>query len=440
MQQLKIWIGLLSFLVTFCVYAKTDRAFCQIKTDHHGNAIAIWQDLEDSFFVIRASSCPAGGEWSPHSTIISQATKLDCLYPQVALNDAGTVVAIWQEGSGSESRINGAGMLWDHRDEWSLFPAPLSPPAEVCVLPQVGIDQDGNCVAVWENVTAQQIQASMTASGTPWSCPPINIGASHDSVSISPALAVNPNGIIAIAWEDMELRAQQSLIHVRFGSTTGAWQEAQTLSTLNHFAYAPSIALNETGSALIAWQSDSGEENSELLIQAIHYPEETVPYTFPKNTGNMTGAQVGLNENNLGILVWTEKDETTNSLLIRSSLGTWDGTTMNWAEIQTPSATTGNFINPSVGLNDQNLLIAVWEIDTPSTNFIQSAVYSLDAPLQWLAPTILGNDTGGTQPRIALSNTSHATVIWATDEIDPALGCALYTTPSGWGNSTGIPE
>jgi PKD repeat protein len=122
----------------------------QVAVDPRGQAIVVWETSDATNNSIEAAvGLASSGAWQPPTQVSVGKTSLIGNFPQVAVDEAGDAVAVWDQTNGSNFIIEaaarpGASGVWQP-------PVQLSPAGEdYAYLPQVAVDRQGNAVAVWE--------------------------------------------------------------------------------------------------------------------------------------------------------------------------------------------------------------------------------------------------------------------------------------------------
>lgn len=168
----------------------------QVAFDGAGNATAIFHsratpssDLLVESTVINAQD----PSWSS-SAQVSQSGEAT-FEPQLAVNAAGTAVAIWR--GNASNRIEGKARTGG---VWSPLQQNLSAEGVFTREPRLDIDSAGDAVAVWRysNAGKNQIQGSLLPSGGSWSAPvDLSVGGQNAG---EPDLEVNAKGSAVATW------------------------------------------------------------------------------------------------------------------------------------------------------------------------------------------------------------------------------------------------
>ena len=123
----------------------------QLAMDDRGNALAVWGEQDGKRLVVCASRYQAGGSWSLPSKIDRDATSGagNSLDPQLVMDGHGNAVALWQQVNGVERGIWASryapGVGWTHASELSLRKKGDA------FEPQIVMAKDGCALALWQS-------------------------------------------------------------------------------------------------------------------------------------------------------------------------------------------------------------------------------------------------------------------------------------------------
>jgi hypothetical protein len=119
----------------------------QVAIDAQGDAVLVWARMNNGHEIVEATERAASSSaWQPVAALSGPGESLEEL-PQVAVNDQGNVVVVWERMHGGEETVEAAAGLATSRS-WET-PVALSGKGEPASEQQVGIDGQGNAVAVW---------------------------------------------------------------------------------------------------------------------------------------------------------------------------------------------------------------------------------------------------------------------------------------------------
>ena len=83
-----------------------------------------------------------------------------------------------------------------------------------------------------------------------------------------PGISVNESGDALVVWRQV-VGAQKDIMATWFISTTGWSGSISPLDTGSGLTYAPHVAVNDTGDAIVAWEQDNGSTDFDMW--AIRY-------------------------------------------------------------------------------------------------------------------------------------------------------------------------
>lgn len=199
-----------------------------------GFAIAVWNEIRNSQLFVMSNSLPFGGSWGVPvqlAQVFNFFTLEDT--PMVRINSSNNAAAVWKSGTSTGAAQIGAATFNAGTNLWTSVV--LDTADVVTFLPRVGIDENGNAVAVWTrtNGTTNQVVSSTFnfATGT-WG--PILVIASVDtslgSIGV-PYVVVDRAGNATAVWEE----TLNGITQV-YGSTltagTAVWTFPVVISTI----------------------------------------------------------------------------------------------------------------------------------------------------------------------------------------------------------------
>ena len=117
----------------------------QVSIDSAGNAIAVWYQYDGTYYRIYANRYVAGTGWGAAAAIETNPNNAN--NPQVSFDSAGNAIAVWQQNDGTYYRIYAnryvAGTGWG-------VAAIIDAGPTGAYYPQVSFDSAGNAIAVWD--------------------------------------------------------------------------------------------------------------------------------------------------------------------------------------------------------------------------------------------------------------------------------------------------
>jgi hypothetical protein len=369
-----------------------------------------------------------------------EAVAGDAERPAVAVADGenanGDAVVVWAQPD--------ADYLWavygNHydasADSWSgaSLIAHTSRKAES---PDVGVDKNGNAVAVWID-SGDLYTARYTASSDTWS----TTGAAHDDGGdeISEArVAVAESGEAALVWHRC-IGSSSDQIMADYAETPGTWDSPSWdgLTQLwGHYQLgSPRVGIDGQGNAIFLGKYVSGYRE----VRAQRYDGSTwTP------DGNIRGSttdqfmydlQIGVGEGGNAVALWNERreDDETGTLKqeVRAVPYTSSG---NWGSLQTVSEDFDWVVDPSLGVDKDGNAIVAW---ARSEQAVLSGFYTsrLNFSTDTWSPATEVTDDGISNPELAMDTDGDAVLVW---EDGFNIVASRYEQSSGsWGEPARI--
>lgn len=353
----------------------------------------------------------------------------------LAADPKGDAVSVWwREGVGIESAFRLA-----ETPSWSA-PATVSTPGQKAETPQVGIDAQGDALAVWQGGSEEKVEASVSpASSGLWQTP-VAISPEGGG-SLRPQVAVDARGDAVAVWSYPYPEGSPSAVvndtiqaAVR-PAVAGEWEPAAWVSELgkapdkNRFSKAPHVAIDAEGEAVTVWEDQASESASVVhnLIEAAVKPPNS-PTWGPPVVLAEAGRQsrVAMDARGDAVAVWLGPGGLYSAALPASS-STW--------QPAVPVSTT-EAEHPHVGMDSLGDAVVAWESIGAATNTVQAAVQpagaAWGAPANLSEPVEYGHGYPTLNPSVAIDAKGSAAATWdgfrsSTDEtvqvaVLPAIG------------------
>jgi len=174
----------------------------QISMNRSGSAVAVWRHWYDnSKYFIETSRYIAGTGWTTIERIeYNSGDSAD--NPQVGIDEDGNAIAIWQQFDGSYTSIysNHFGVLFG----WGTAQLTETNDNGDASFPQISIDGSGNAIAVWQqfNGSFNNIWFNRYFAGSGWGTTPGPIAQKKDAVT--PQIALGTNGNAMAIWNQYD--------------------------------------------------------------------------------------------------------------------------------------------------------------------------------------------------------------------------------------------
>ncbi|MFT3866295.1 MAG: PKD domain-containing protein [Solirubrobacterales bacterium] len=340
----------------------------QVAVDQTGEAVAVWYRYDGTNWIAQAASRTAGGDWG--APVDLSATGEDALESQVAIDQAGEAVAVWERFDGSneiiEAATRTAAGVW-------LAPLNLSAGGENAHAPQVAVDPGGDAVAVWHRSDGSTyvVQATTRAAGGGWQ-PPVDLSA--PGVDAKDAqVAVDQAGDAVAVWEGYE--GGHWIAQAASRPAGGIWGSPVDLSASGVDASELAVALDQAGDAVVAWdQYDGSTYVAEAASRAAGGSWQS-PVDLSTAGGIAYGPRVALDPGGDAVAVWSRDDGGSEKAqaAIRPAGGSWG------APVDL-SAADGVAPDPQVAVDSEGDATAVWQATDGTEGIVQAAGLDVAGP------------------------------------------------------------
>ncbi len=400
----------------------------QVAMDIHGNAIIAWEQMSGSNRSIFKSEY-RNGIWTYPVDLndhISPDGFVDAVTPQVAMDDNGNAIIVWQENDGLNEQIfksdyrNG---VWTHPVDLSDN---ISPDNQSATAPQVTMDHNGNAIIVWgeNDGLYEQIFKSEYRSGS-WTHP-ANLA---DNISpdgqdaVDSHVAIDDNGNAIIIWRQVDaggVNQQTFKSEYRSGSWTHPANLADNISPDGQQVLFPKVAMDNNGNAIIVWAEQLAGFGSDYQIFKSEYrsgvwtnPGDLSDYISP--IGQLaTAPELAMDDNGNAIIVWEQYDGPGGPVQIFKSeyrTGVWT----NPSDLSDNISPDGeNAFLPFVTMDNNGNAIIAWTQLDGTVSQIFKAEYRNGA---WMYPSDLTDNIspdGQICPLVQLnsSDNGNAIITW----------------------------
>jgi hypothetical protein len=233
-----------------------DNGIQEVAIDPNGNAFAVWAHLTGNGSYVQASTRPAGGKWSAPVQLSPFAEEISVLDPDVAVDAAGNAIATWTQyeygGSYIRASTRPAG------GEWSA-PIDLTPyvrPPDRVNDPSVAMDPAGDATVAWTEIgreTSVLRTRTLPAGAKEWTAPEI-ASPSGWSFQSQPVL-VDAGGDTALVWLRNATIQSKPTLEAALRPAGEGWQPAVALPSTANNLFMPRAGIDGAGNVTVAWQS-----------------------------------------------------------------------------------------------------------------------------------------------------------------------------------------
>ncbi len=351
-----------------------DATLARTAINASGEAVTAWVQWDGSRYAIWANIYSPPSGWLGAERIDADNSG-NALYPDVAINASGEALVIWNH---SDNNLNMSRIVSNHyspatnpgwRGEATLSNAPLH-----VAPPQLALNDSGFAIALWEQLsngwTAIYSLNYNNDNIDAWDDTPVPIGINNNSHAHSPKLSMNDEGIAHSVWLQSDGSYNQVWAN-RYTPSTSSWNASQIISLQSeNNSYSPRIAVDGNGNALALWrQVDEKRENNSQVkmkesIWANHYTEASdwsEPQLIETNDeSNAYSPEIAFNALGNAIAVWSQKAIHSNDSKIW--LNRFTASTLEWdtAEIIC-HANNRHASNPKLANTQGTRTLIAWE-------------------------------------------------------------------------------
>ncbi|WP_369600164.1 hypothetical protein AAIA72_09930 [Hahella sp. SMD15-11] len=343
--------------------------FPQVAINASGNAIAVWQQSDGVYFHIWASLYSPGSGWSTPERIESY-NESHGKNPQIAMNDSGFAVAVWEQHDGSLDSI--AANIYAPGSGWGTAALIDGDNSNAAWDPDVAVDPDNNALVVWRhnNNTAPTTMTDIRAArytSLGWSTPELieteDLGAAE-----KPHVALDDNGNGFAVWQQDDSSAINIMAN-RFTKAGGWNPTAFTLESSDQDAASPQIAMSGEGNAYVVWSQSNGSTTNiyaNIYVSGIGWGSATPVQTNSTASGALP--QVAVSGSGHAYAVWQQNDAPfTNSDIWSNRYVPGSG----WETAEKLDVEdAGPAENPQISADGSGNAVAIWQQFNGSSTYI----------------------------------------------------------------------
>lgn len=315
-----------------------------IASDHAGNIVAIWRELDGNTSAIRAAFRPSGGDWaSKRISVPAPSTES----PALAMDRLGNAVAVWQRSTRDDSVVQAA--VRPAGGEWST-PEDLSAPDELAFSAAVAVDA-GHVTAVWlavRNGRRVLVSSARTIDGS-WTASQV---VSETDNPGAPVVAVDKQGDAVAVWQ----RSQGGFRVVAAATQplTENWSAPETLSAAGRNTSRLKLVVDASGDAIAGWIRSNGDWAVAQVASRQAGKGWGQPTNLSNRSGNAAGLDLAVTSEGDAIAAWKQGSPDANLWSSSrpagsSRWGTRVPVTQSWAGM-----------DADVALDEQGNATAVW--------------------------------------------------------------------------------
>jgi hypothetical protein len=426
----------------------TDAWYPQVAMDNNGNAIIVWQQYDGTNYHIFKSEY-RGGIWTNPANLTDNISPggAGAWNPQVAMDNNSNAIIVWQQSNGTNYHI----FKSEYRSGVWTNPTGLtdniSPNGQDATYPQVAMDNNGNAIIVWQqsNGTNYHIFKSEYRGGV-WTNPANftdNISPNGQDAAY-PQVAMDNNGNAIIVWQQSDgANFQIFKSEYRGGVWTNPASLANKISPSGQDAYTPYVAMDNNGNAIIVWQQNDGVNDqifkSEYRSGIWTNPANLSDHISPDGT-NAWNPQVAMDNNGNAVIAWYQYDGANNQVFKSEYRGGVWTNPANLSDHISPDGGAPSIILTPLGFstirvamdNNGNTIITwflselVEILSEPDSQTWESYSFVFKSEYRggvWHNPAVSDaiSGEGASYPQVAMDNNGNAIIVWMQDFYNEGL-------------------
>lgn len=378
--------------------------FPRVAVDRDGNAVAVWEQSGGTLTTYRniwANRYTVASGWGT-AQLIEMDDSGDALIPQVGIDSNGNATVVWMQSDGSRFNIRAnryvAGSGW----ETAQF---IETNNGNAMNPKVAVDPSGNAIAMWvqSNGTVNAVWTNRYMPGVGWGTAQILENAGDSELA---TVAMDGMGNAIAVWNQWD-GTRFDIWATQYAAGSG-WGTPQRIETNNGSAGAPQIAMNTDGNAVVSWYQSDGILNHILSNQyRFGTGWGTAQQVDTNGTSDAYFPQVGIDSNGNAIVGWYANDGSQwNSWVNMFTFGIgWD-----IPRLLSPGNVTSSI--PQVSMDPYGNAITVWSQWDGVRFNLWANRYRRN--LGWDTAQLIDTNDGmiGSMPGIAVHPRGSAVVVW----------------------------
>ena len=251
------------------------------------------------------------GTWTAPSRVDTGSAYGVGDHPEVEIDSEGNAILVWRQRDPAEGfRI--FARRWDNTSQ--TFGAVIGLNGAGDRHPRLGMDEDGNAIAIWRGGGVYASRYSVTTGQ--WSTPTqLNVGAAGNNGEI----AVDANGDALATWAESDSTGVSQYAR-HYDAATGTWGSALALETSNEAVdnlVETTVALVD-GSGVVAWKQENGQLYAARMANGVWGPAVNVESRDERSTTPVVALDGAAN----ATLIWSQPDGIENSIYAARSSAT----------------------------------------------------------------------------------------------------------------------
>jgi len=393
-----------------------------------------------------SSNLEVGLEFWATPEIVSVSASSYSFTPDVAVNQNGDAIVVWQEDEGGGRRPTVFFNTFLDQSGWDV-PTIIDPVIDAywSKLPNIAMNEMGDAIVGWQMGNAGSSRYRMwvkhytVANGwkTAKSVDLATTSSTNDFILVQSDVAIDEFGNAVAVWTDENNTTKSIWANVY---TLGqGWATAQRISAVGKFSNDPKVAM-KSGNAIVVWRG------KYITVNTYHAgvgwgsaSELTISNGYSKRP------QVAMSSDGSGTVIWDQEEfEAIANIPTQANpplaiyISRFDGTSWSAVEMLNPNRNLRNSLSAQIAMDPMGNILAIW-LSFEFPNGYLSASYFNKSKNQWSVPEQI-IDTGNAFgiPDIAMNSNGDAVVSWETyigiyNGIHSDVNIRRFSKDTGWG-------
>jgi len=386
----------------------------QLAMDGSGNAVATWireQGSGPTSRVTQGARMAATGFWTRAQDLYSPPA-LSAVPEEatdVALNAAGRGAAVWVRATGSAPADQIVQAAIFTGTGWGMAMNVMPASAAGVASARVGVDSDGNAVAVWvqELLGFSVVRASRYTSGATWSAP-VTVSPATENVAEGVVLAVDDTGDAVAAWTALP-GGVGTIRAARFTELTATWSAATSIGPAGRSPYAVHLAVNQAGTA--AFVAFRGYNGANDIARVARLDPASGVWSSPIDVSlpgrDVFDMDIAVDEQGRAVAVWSRFDGSFRTVQTARYSGGWSTPSDRSSGVDTHEA--------RIDTDPAGNAVAAWTALLGSTKRVQSASFAMATGTWTPAADVSTGEGDAAAPRVRLHSDGAAVIVWQSE-------------------------
>jgi hypothetical protein len=364
----------------------------------------------------RAAAAVAAPTWLPALSVSSPATTTVAVRPVLAMGPRGDIAAAWTEAAGVVVGVRQAGA-----PSSSFSEETVSTPGDKARLPSLAVNASGAVVVAWIDETVEQYEVAIRPPGGAFSAP-VQAGPTGGSDPQSTSVAIDDAGDVLLG-ESYDTGGH-SVAAYAWQPTGGAFA-VTSISEPTTDAYAPVVAMDGAGDAVLAWEDKLG--GATLVVRAITRPAAGAfgaAQTLSESSEDAFAVTAAIGAAGQAAVAWEYGNGTHDRIEASTSSGPADRLSVP----QTTSPALGNGEYPAIGVGGNGEAVLAWEQNGPTST--DDAASALAGGSFGPAAEVSASGSIG-DPQVATDGAGDAVIAWGVSSAGTQSAVAVTRAASG---------